>query len=170
MAMLTLLLVSLQALGALVGAGAAVWGELSYIRAVREGKIDRPERAHLERIALGLRFGMLLLLVSSLGLIISSYLLNVAAPPVLTPEYWTLIFLALLVVWASWALSRGRVTFSYGSAIVFSGWWFLVYLTFGWFPHLSFGAAVASFVIITAVFYALLKTTRHFATRTRTAS
>lgn len=158
MSTLVLLLVFLQSLGALVGAGAVVWGEFAYIHAIRNGKIDHAERLHLERIAIGLRFGMLLLLLSSLGLIIASYLLN-APPPVLTPEYWTLISLALIVVWASWALSRQRVTFSYGSAIIFSGWWFLVYLTFGWLPDLSFGAAIAAFVVVTTVFYALLQST-----------
>ena len=56
-----------QALGALGGALAAVWGEASYIRAVRAGHLDRAERAHLDAIAKGLRFGMVLLLLASLG-------------------------------------------------------------------------------------------------------
>ncbi len=149
-----------QTLGALGGSGAVVWGEIAYMRALRDGKVDRAERAHLESIALGLRFGMLLLLLSSLGLVVIAYLEKSAAPPALRPSYWILITLSLLIVWASWALSRGRISFSYGSAILFSAWWFLSYLTLGWLPTLTLGSAVAAFVIVTALFYALLQSTR----------
>ena len=73
------------------------------------------------------------------------------------------MLLASIIVWASWALSRKRVTFSYGSALVFSGWWFLSYLTLGWFDPLSFTALIFAFVVITAVFYAFLTALRTLA-------
>ncbi|MBU6214617.1 hypothetical protein KGM48_02120 [Patescibacteria group bacterium] len=157
--------VFLQTIGAFVGAGAAVWGEIAYVRAHRDGKVDRAERLHLESIAAGLRIGMLLLLLSSLGIIITSYLLRSSAPPATLSNYWTLMALALLVVWATWALSRRRISFVSGSALVFSAWWFLVYLTLGWLPGLSFGSAFAAFVVVTALFYALLQAIRHFMLR-----
>ena len=64
--------------------------------------------------------------------------------------------LALLVVGVSWALSRRHISFAFGSAIIFTAWWFLAYLTLGWFSPLSFGSAVALLVVSTAVIYALL--------------
>src|SRR3989344_2415964 len=95
-----------QAFGALVGAVMSVWGELAYIRDMRDGKIDTAERAHLNIIARGLRFGMTLILLASLGLVVVAYTSRAALQPALTPSYWTLIMLALLVIGMSWALSR----------------------------------------------------------------
>lgn len=151
---LTLFFVFCQALGAGVGAFTAVWGELSYVKAMRDGKIDAAERAHLTVIGHGLRYGMTLLLLSSLGLIIVAYLEHATPQPVLSPSYWTLIALALLVISVSSSLARRRISFRLASASLFTAWWFLVYLSFGWIA-LSFGAAVMSFIIATAIFYAV---------------
>ena len=60
-------LVFCQALGASVGAVTVIWGEFMYIRAMKDGEIDVAERAHLNIIAKGLRFGMTLLLLASFG-------------------------------------------------------------------------------------------------------
>ena len=51
MTTLTSFLVFCQALGASIGAFTAVWSELAYVRAMRDGKIDVAERAHLRSIA-----------------------------------------------------------------------------------------------------------------------
>jgi len=160
-------LLALQTIGALIGAGAVLWGEFAYIRAMRDGRVTHAEREHLDRVALGLRFGMVLLLLSSLGLVIANYLAQSVTSPATSASYWILITLALLIVWASWALSRGRVSFAYGSALLFSAWWFLAYLTLGLLPVIAFSSAVAAFVVATALFYALLQTTRFFLVRKR---
>ncbi|MHB0865830.1 MAG: hypothetical protein ACYC1Y_02930 [Minisyncoccota bacterium] len=149
-----------QALGALVGAGTTVWSELAYIRAMRDGRLDRAERAHLRVITHGLTFGMTLLLLSSLALVIVAYLSHAALQPALTASYWALIIFAVLIIYVSWALSRKRITFALGSAIAFTAWWFLAYLTIGWMPLLSFGAVLAFFVIATGIFYAILQYAR----------
>lgn len=151
-----------QALGAGIGVGATVWGELAYLRALRDGKIDHAERAHLHSIGHGLRFGMTLLLISSCTLVVVAYLLHAALQPVFTSGYWTLVVLALLVIYVSWALSRKRISFALGSAIAFTGWWFLAYLTIGSLSTLSFGATIAFFVVATGIFYAILEYTRMF--------
>lgn len=144
-----------QALGASVGAVTVLWGEFAYIKAMRDGRIDTAERVHMDIIAKGLRFGMTLLLLSSLGLVIVAYILQATIQPALTTAYWVLIMLALLVICISWALSCKKVSFAFGSAIIFTGWWFLSYLTLGWLPALSFSALIALLVIATAVTYAL---------------
>ncbi len=144
-----------QALGASVGAVTAVWSELAYVRALQDGKLDYAERAHLRIIGHGLRYGMILLLLASLGLVVAAYIEHTALQPALTSWYWTFIALALLIISISWALSRKHISFKLGSASLFTAWWFLVYLSFGWLP-LSFGAAVMSFIVATAIFYAML--------------
>ena len=141
----------------------AIWSEFAYLRAMRDGKIDVAERKHLDAIARGLRFGMTLLLLASLGLVIVAYALNAAPQPALTPSYWILILLALLIIGISWALSRRRGSFALGSAIIFTSWWFLSYLTLGWLPSASFGSAVALLVVATAIVYALLYYVRFLA-------
>ena len=156
-----------QALGALVGAVTSVWGELAYIRDMRDGKIDTAERAHLNIIARGLRFGMTLILLASLGLVIVAYTSNAALQPALTPVYWTFIMLALVVISVSWALFRRHISFAFGSAALFASWWFLVYLTLGLLSPLLFGSSVALLVVATVIIYALLQYIRMFAGHTR---
>ncbi len=146
-----------QALGALIGVVMAVWGELAYVRAMRDGRLDHAERAHLAAIAHGLRFGMLLLLLASVGLVVASYGSGLVVEPAMTASYWTLVSLAVLVIAVTWALSRKLISFAFGSALVFSGWWFLLFITFGLFPPMSFGSAAAAFVVSTAVFYGILR-------------
>lgn len=151
-----------QALGALIGAGTSVWGELAYHRAMRDGKVTYAERAHLHVIAHGLRFGMTLLLLSSLSLVGIAYLSQTTLQPAQTTSYWTLTFFALLIIYVSWALSRGRISFALGSAIAFTAWWLLAYLTLGMMSSLSFGATIAFFFIATGIFYGILEYTRSF--------
>ena len=148
-------LVFCQSLGALTGALSAVWGEVSYLKAMRNGKISEAEQAHLRSIGHGLRYGMTLLLLASLGLTIAAYQSGSPLQPALTPSYWTLIALALTIVSVCNALARGKISYPLASASLYGAWWFLVYLSFGWLA-LSFGAAVMSFVIATAIFYAVL--------------
>jgi len=131
---------------------------------VRDGKIDFAERKHMDIIAHGLRYGMTLHLLASFGLVVLAYIQQNALQPALTPSYWTAIAIALLIITISWALSRKHISFKLGSASIFTAWWFLVYLSFGWLP-LSFGAAVMSFIIATAIFYALLYYARLLASR-----
>lgn len=165
MATVVLLLVSSQALGALIGAFMAVWSEIAYIRAMRDSRIDAAERTHLEVIAKGLRFGMMLLLLASFGLVVVDYELHLQLQPALSPSYWTSVVLALLIIGTSWALSRRFISFALGSAIVFTAWWFLAFLTIGQLPVLSFGAALFALVVATALFYALLQYSRFLVLR-----
>ena len=150
-------LVFCQAFGATVGAFSAVWSELAYLRAARDGKIDVAEERHLHIIARGLRFGMTLLLLSSLGLVIVAYIAHSAPQPALTPTYWTSVILALFIIGITWTLSTRRSSFELGSAALFAGWWFLAYLTLGQVPTVSFGSSLAVFVVATGVFYGILQ-------------
>ncbi|MEK7554161.1 MAG: hypothetical protein AAB517_02225 [Patescibacteria group bacterium] len=162
-------LVFCQALGASIGAVTVLWGEFAYIRAMRDGEIDIVERAHLDIIARGLRFGMTLLLLASLGLVIVAYILQATTQPALTPAYWTLIVVALVIVGVSWAISRRHFPFSLGSAIIFTSWWFLAYFTLGLLSPISFGSSVAFLIIATAVVYATISYLRFLAERSAQA-
>ena len=146
-----------QALGAIIGVVTAVWGQIAYVHAMRDGRLDHAERRHLDIIAHGLRWGMSLLLVSSLALVVAAYLSGAATQPAVTENYWALVAFALIILFISLELSRKRITFVLGSAIAFTAWWFLAYLTLGWMPPLAFGATIAFFVVATGVFYGVLQ-------------
>jgi len=145
-----------QAFGAFIGAFAAICGEIAYILAMRDGEIDTAERAHLRFIGKGLRFGMTLLLLASLGLVITSFVLHGTVQPAMTASYWIFSLLILLVIGISWALARKQISFALGSAISFAAWCFLTYLTLGLLPMISFSAALALFIVSVAVFYSAL--------------
>jgi hypothetical protein len=153
-------LVFCQALGAFIGAFTAVWGEISYVRAMRDGRIDSAERTHLHLIAKGLRFGMTILLLASLGLVVANYLLQASLQPALSSDYWMSIAVAFLIILTAWALSKRHISFALGSAVIFASWWFLVFLTVGQLPLLTFSSGVALLVMATALFYAVLQYSR----------
>lgn len=152
-----------QMLGALLGASMVVWGEFAYIHALKDGKIDSAEQAYLHKIGNGLRFGMTLFLFASVGLVVVAFLLHTEVQPAQTTLYWVLTALSILTIATSWMLSRHRISFLLGSAIIFTSWWFLAYLVLGLVSMLSFGIAVAFFVIATAIFYAVFGYTRFLA-------
>lgn len=158
------LLIIFQGLGALGGAFSAVWAEIAYLRAIRDGKIDAAERRHLAVIAHSLRFGMSLLLLSSFGLVLIAYLMDLSIQPAVTESYWLLIGLALVTIATTWALSRKLVSFRLGSAVVFTAWWFLAYLTFGFFPTLSLLQSIALVVTAGVSFYLILSMIRFYGT------
>lgn len=146
-------LIFCQALGAFVGAFTAVWSEIAYLRAMRDGRVSHAEKEHLKIIGHGLRFGMSLLLLASLGLVVVAYVLDVVPQPALTAGYWVFASLALIILGASWALSRRRISSAFGSALAFTAWWILFLLAFQQLPLASFGAAAALFVVSAAIFY-----------------
>jgi hypothetical protein len=145
-----------EALGSFVGAVSVIWSEVAYIRALRDGTVTDAERAHLKSIGWGLRIGMSAMLVSSIGLAIVAYTEHAALQPALTSGYWTFMILSLLIISVSWALARGRMPFALGSALVFTAWWLVTYLMYGWLPPMSLGGALAFFVVAATIFYALL--------------
>ena len=149
-------------LGAFIGAGIAMWGEFAYVRALRNGTAEVGGRTHMHALANALRYGMTLLLLASLGLSIVAFVIHTSVQPALTASYWIVITFALLIIVMSWVLSRRHVSFSFGSATLFSAWWLLVYLTIGRLPF-SFGTVVALYVVCTAVLYAVLQCVRFFA-------
>lgn len=153
-------------LGALIGVGAAVWAELAYMRAVRDGHIDKGEKLHFKHIGRGLRFGMTTLLLSSLGLVVCAYLLQ-TTPLVLTESYWLLVFLSALIIGISWALSRAALPFAEGSVIAFSAWWFLFYLVSGQLTLTNLGAGISFYIIATVLLMVMVKGARHLGSTAR---
>lgn len=162
MSALTAFFVYTQALGALGGALAAVWGEIVYVRAVADDCVSAAERHQLNVIAASLRYGMGMMLLSSLALVIISYRSGAALQPALTGGYWLFMIISLGVVYVAKRLAEGRIAHLTGSAVLFSAWWFLAYLSFGLVPALPFGALVALYVFASVVLFGVLQYVRSF--------
>ena len=165
MSFLLLIFALIQAAGAMIGAGGSVFAEIFYVRAMRDGYLDGAERAHLRIVASALRWGMLALLLASIGLVLVNFIYALPTQPAVTHVYWIEMFLALAIIGASWALSRKRVSFALGSAAVFTGWWFVALLVFGRLPDLGFGAALAFYVVVTGVVSVILAYARMVSTK-----
>lgn len=159
-----------QGLGAFVGAVSAVWAEISYIRAMRNGHLDRAERVHLKVLGHGLRYGMALLLLSSLGLVITAYLQHAVMQPALTSDYWIVVTFAILIIALTWALSRNRISFALGSVAASTAWWALMYLAYQHASSVSYGDALATYVIATGILYALFFYVRFLLAHPRSAT
>jgi hypothetical protein len=166
MSALTAFFLYLQALGAIGGTCTAVWGEVAYAAAMRDKHIDASERRHLHLIAASLRYGMFFMLIASLGLVIMAYQNGAAAQPALTTSYWIFMVLALIVICAAWLLSKHKISHALGSAIIFTSWWFLFFLSLGLMPVLPFGAILLSYIVACALFFGMLQYARSFITRT----
>jgi uncharacterized membrane protein (DUF485 family) len=54
------------------------------------------------------------------------------------------------------AMARKRMHFTLGSAIIFTAWWYIAFLTLGQLPALSFGASIALYVIATGLIAGIL--------------
>jgi len=154
-----------QALGAVIGVGSAILGEIVHARALRDGKIDRAEHRHMEMIHKGLRFGMSVVLLASFGLVVAAYEVEATPQPVLTVSYWLLMIFAFVIIAASWAMARKAVSVTKGSVVAFTAWWFLALLTLGRLPITSIEGGVASFLIALLLFGLVISANRHLARR-----
>lgn len=149
-----------QAVGAIIGAGGSVIGELAYLKAMQDQRIDHAERAHLKLISRSLRIGMLILLFGSIGLVYADYVFYATVQPALTEGYWIMMTFALFVIAASWAFTSKRIPFWLGSSMVFVGWWSIVLLTIGHFPEVDYGGAMAFYIVAVAIMAVILSFSR----------
>jgi uncharacterized membrane protein len=92
--------------------------------------------------------------------VITDFVYYLPVQPALTHAYWVEMGLASAIIFFSWALSRKFVRFVLASAAIFTGWWFLAFLVFGRLPEISFGAAIALYVVTTAIITAALSYAR----------
>ncbi len=156
MSSLVSILAILQAVGAVIGAGGSVVGELFYLRAIQDGYIDGAERAHLRIIAAALRWGMIILLLADIGLVLAAYVTGAALQPAFSTPYWIQSVLALIIIAASWGLSRRRIPFWFGSGASFAAWWYIALLDLGRLPTLTFGSSLAYYALAAAIIMAVL--------------
>lgn len=127
------------------------------------GQLDHAERRHVRVIGKALRFGMTLFLLGSIGSVVSAYVDGVETQPGLSALYWISNALALVVIFASLAHARSPKPSALVFAVIAIGWMFLFLGAAGWLSGLSFGAAVAAYVVCTGAGYGLIEYGRFLA-------
>jgi hypothetical protein len=155
-------LAALNTLGALVGTGMTTYAEIFYTHAVSDGEIDHHERKYLRRLFRGFTFGMTLVLLSDLVLIVLEYLIPNAPQAVLTAPFWSLQILTVLILLLGWLLSKRRIMWWLGSAAVLSAWWILLGIDLGTFNSSGYLELLFNYVLVTALFAALLSFLRTY--------
>ncbi len=160
---LVFIFATLTSLGAALGAVGITMGELFYTRAAADGKIETCEKEYIRATFWTLRYGMSLVLISSIAQIVTQYFAIDAPQDVLTPAFWFSLISALCVIFAGWGIARNRIPWWLGSAIGFTGWWTIFVLT-AWrnLPY-SFFTLLITFVIGTAVVAGLFSAIRSLA-------
>jgi hypothetical protein len=162
---LSLVLAGGQVVGAVIGAFFAVVAEMRYVAALRDGKVTTKERRHIVATGRGLRFGMTLVLLSSLGLAALTVAHGSGKDLLLSPSFGALFGVVLLIGAVSWLMAKRPKTFVWGSLVTFSAWWYLVYMTLGALPIRSLMAALALFGAVLLLLSIILHSGRALARR-----
>jgi hypothetical protein len=147
---------ALNALGAIIGTAFVTWGEIFYTRAAADERIDHHERKYLRHLFRSMKFGMLLVLISSVALVVLEYLVPTAPETVLTSPFWALQTFVWLILILGWLLSKDRVAWWFGSAAILVAWWMIVLIDFGFLDSYTYLVLIAAYVVVTFVLAGLL--------------
>ena len=154
------ILVALNTFGALIGVGFTTFAEIFYTHAVSDGEIDHHERKYLRHLFKGFTFGITLVLFSNLALIVLEYLVPDAPQAVLAAPFWALQTLTLLIIATGWLLSKRRIAWWLGSAMVLTAWWVMLFIDLGSFNTSSFLTLVFEYILVTGLVAGLLSYAR----------
>ena len=150
------ILAALNTFGALVGTGMTTFAEIFYTHAVSDGEIDHNERKYLRRLFKGFTFGITLVLLSNIALIVLEYLVPDASQAVFAAPFWALQTLALLIIITGWLLSKRRIAWWLGSAMVLTAWWVMLLIDLGFFNTTGFLVLAFDYILVTALVAGIL--------------
>lgn len=153
-------------LGAAIGAAGITFGEIFYLKATADGRVDARERDYLHTTFFALKWGLMLTLISGITLGILEYAYSGAENHVLSAPWWFVNTLAFVIIFAGWGMAREKISWWLGSSLAFSGWWMVLMLD-AWqitAPEASFSymALIFAYVVFTAVTALALSYARFF--------
>jgi hypothetical protein len=146
----------LNTLGALIGTAFTTYAEIFYTRAAADDRIDHHERKYLRHLFQGLKFGMILVLVSGVALIVLEYLVPSAPQTVLTGPFWALQTLIYLIIALAWALSKKKASWWFSSAAILVGWWMMSLIDLGFLNSFNYVQIILAFIFVTFIVAGLL--------------
>ena len=129
---------TLHTFGAIIGVATVTFAETFYTAAARDGIIDHHERKYLRQLFHGLRFGMILVLLSGVALVVLEYLVPDATQLVLEAPFWALMTLTLIVIGFASMLVSKTTPWRVASSGILVGWWFILLLDLGYMNSLGY--------------------------------
>lgn len=142
---------ALHTLGAVIGAAFVTYAEIFYTFSASDGKIDHHERKYLRHLYRGLKFGLVLVIVSATALIVLEYLVPDAPQDVLLAPFWFLQTLTILILVYGWRLSKGREAWWIASAAILTAWWMMVAIDFGYLNSFGYVMLAMLYVLVTFI-------------------
>ena len=109
-------------IGTALGVGGATLGEVFYLKAARDGKVDPHENDALRTIFYVLRVGMALLIISGFGYFIMLRLEG-HTTPLLGARMWAKLTIVLILLFGVVAWHTRKVPMWLGSAISLTSWY-----------------------------------------------
>jgi hypothetical protein len=155
----------LHTLGAVIGTAFTTFAEAFYTRAAADDRISHHERKYLRRMFRGLKFGMLLVLCSGIGLIVCEYLVPSAPETVLTAPFWAFQTLTYVVIILGWLLSKDKAPWWFSSAAILVGWWMILLIDLGLLNPFGYIELMLSYIFTTFIVAGLLHYFRVWARR-----
>ncbi|MEK9161128.1 MAG: hypothetical protein AAB440_03840 [Patescibacteria group bacterium] len=144
-------LLTVHALGAALGVAGVTFAEMFYTRAVVDEKIDTCEKKHILHTLWALRWGVMVTVLSGVALVTVEYYIPNAVQTVLTPSFWVIQTLTIVVIVFGVLISRSQVPWWLGSSATFTAWWMMLALHAWRGVPLSYVGLLLLYVILTLV-------------------
>jgi hypothetical protein len=148
--------VALHTLGAIIGTGYTTYAEIFYTRAAADDRIDHHERKYLRHLFRGLKFGMVLVLISGVVLIVLEYLVPNAPEDVLASPFWALQTFTYLIIALAWMLSKKKMSWWFSSAAILVGWWMILLIDFGVLNAYNYIQILLAYIFVSFIVAGLL--------------
>lgn len=149
--LITSVLLLAHTAGAIIGAVGVTVAELLYIKATIDGRVDIRERHYIESTFFALRWGMSVLLITGFALIMCGFMFPEYNSPVLEASFWVTQTLILLVLIVGWMLARSIIVWWVGSALVFTAWWMILFLTVWELLPPSYFSLIFTYILLSFV-------------------
>lgn len=158
----------LHTVGTLVGAGGIAFAEFFYTKAVADGYVDRKERRqYLKALLWPLRWGMGLVLLSSIMISLTEYSMPDLTQSVMSSGFWTELSLAVVIIVATWLMVKSRLPLWLGSSSVLIGWWMLLLIDAARPLSLTYSTYVVFYIVSVLVTSGVLSYLRVFLAHAR---
>jgi hypothetical protein len=151
-------------LGAALGAAGVTFAEILYLKASADGRIDRRERDYVRAAFWALKWGMGVVLLSSIALIFAQYAAG-GAQLVLMPAFWASLTLALVILLCGYELSKKRIPWAVATGFGFAAWWAILAIDAWRGIPLGYGPILFSYLVFAFISMGAWGYARLFVTR-----
>lgn len=141
-------LVILHIIATVLGVGGSTFSSIIFMRALKDGKIDPFEADALHETHFVLRIGMVLMLLSGFGLLLSARF-NGHADALYDPRIWAKLILSVILVLNAIAIQTRKISAWWGGAISIVSWYAALIL--GVWRHLDASWWAIALVYVGAV-------------------